>query len=70
MLQEHIQNAQCSRSMFKYASGAVYIQIILLEHIELRILPQITHALPEQLFLEQLLLEHNFEQKSHRSEYA
>ena len=30
--------------MFKYAPGAVYIQIMLLEHIELRILPQIIHA--------------------------
>ena len=37
MLQEHIYNAQCSRSMFKYAPGAVYIQIMLMEHIELRI---------------------------------
>ena len=45
MLQEHTQNAQCSRSMFKYAPGAVYIQIMLLEHIELRILPQIIYAL-------------------------
>ena len=44
MLQEHISNAQCSRSMSKYAPGAVYIQIMLLEHIELRILPQIIHA--------------------------
>ena len=44
MLQEHIQNVQCSRSMFKYAPGAVYFQIMLLEHIELRILPQIIHA--------------------------
>ena len=33
--------------MSKYASGpgALYIQIMLLEHIELRILPQIIHAL-------------------------
>ena len=30
--------------MSKYAPGAVYIQIILLEHVELRILPQIIHA--------------------------
>ena len=44
MLQEHIQNAQCSRSMFKYTPGAVYIQIMLLDHIELRILPQIIYA--------------------------
>ena len=46
MLQEHIQNAQCSRSMSKYAPGAVYIQIMLLEHIELGILvlPQIIHT--------------------------
>ena len=28
----------------KYAPGAMYIQIMLLEHIELRILPQIIHA--------------------------
>ena len=28
-----------------YAPGAVYIQIMLLEHIELRILPRIIHAL-------------------------
>ena len=44
MLLEHIQNAQCSRSMSKYAPGAVYIQIMLLERIELRILHQIIHA--------------------------
>ena len=31
--------------MSKYAPGAVYIQIMLLEHIELRILLQIIHAL-------------------------
>ena len=30
--------------MSKYAPGAVYIQIMLLEHIELRILPQIIHT--------------------------
>ena len=30
--------------MSKYAPGAVYIQIMILEHIELRILPQIIHA--------------------------
>ena len=30
--------------MSKHAPGAVYIQIMLLEHIELRILPQIIHA--------------------------
>ena len=30
--------------MSNYAPGAVYIQIMLLEHIELRILPQIIHA--------------------------
>ena len=30
--------------MSEYAPGAVYIQIMLLEHIELRILPQIIHA--------------------------
>ena len=30
--------------MSKYAPGAVYIQIMLLEHIEIRILPQIIHA--------------------------
>ena len=45
MLQEHMSNAQCSRSMSKYAPGAVYVQIMLLEHIELRILTQIIHAL-------------------------
>ena len=44
MLQEYIQNAQYSRSMFKYAPGAVYIHIMLLEHIELRIVPQIIHV--------------------------
>ena len=38
------KNAQCSRSMSKYAPRAVCIQIMLLEHIELRILPQIIHA--------------------------
>ena len=32
-------NAQCFRSISKYAPGAVYIQIMLLEHIELKILP-------------------------------
>ena len=47
-------NAQCSRSiskmhnaqggLSKYAPRAVYIQIMLLEHIELTILPQIIHA--------------------------
>ena len=42
MLQEHIQNY--SRSMSKYAPGAMYIQIMLLEHIELIILPRIVHA--------------------------
>ena len=30
--------------MSKYAPGAVYIQIMLLEHIELRIFSQIIHA--------------------------
>ena len=30
--------------MSEYVPGAVYIQIMLLEHIELRILPQIIHA--------------------------
>ena len=30
--------------MSKYAPGAVYVQVMLLEHIELRILPQIIHA--------------------------
>ena len=30
--------------MSKYAPGAVYVQIMLLEHIELRTLPQIIHA--------------------------
>ena len=30
--------------MSKYAPGAVHIQIMLLEHIELRILLQIIHA--------------------------
>ena len=55
MLREHV----------KYAPGAVYIQILLLEHIELRILPQIDYScsgsiLLEQLFLEHLLLEYNF----------
>ena len=30
--------------MSKYTPGAVYIQIMLLEHIELRILPPIIHA--------------------------
>ena len=30
--------------MSKYAPGAVYIQIMLLEHIELRMLPLIIHA--------------------------
>ena len=30
--------------MSKYAPGAVYIQIMLLEHIVLRILPPIIHA--------------------------
>ena len=38
-------NAQCFRSMSKYAPGAVYIAIMVLKHIELRILPQIIHAL-------------------------
>ena len=33
MVQEHNQNEQCSRSMSKYAPGAVYIQIMLLEHL-------------------------------------
>ena len=31
--------------MSTYAPRAVYIQIMVLEHIELRILPQIIHAL-------------------------
>ena len=44
MLQEHMSNAQCSRSMSKYAPGAVDIQTMLLEHIKLRIIPQIIHA--------------------------
>ena len=44
VLQEHTSNAQCSRSMSRYASGAVYVQIMLLEHIELRILSPIIHA--------------------------
>ena len=48
------------QSAYEYAPGAVYIQIMLLEHIELRILPQIIHA-PGA---EQLLLEHNFGTKS------
>ena len=30
--------------MSKYVPGAVYIQIMLLEHTELRILPRIIHA--------------------------
>ena len=31
--------------MSKYAPGALYIQMMLFEQIELRILPQIIHAL-------------------------
>ena len=31
-------------ALYRYAPGGVYIQIMLLEHIELRILPQIIHA--------------------------
>ena len=30
--------------MSKYAPGVVYIEIMLLEHIEIEILPQIIHA--------------------------
>ena len=30
--------------MSKYAPGAVYVQLMLLEHIELKILPQIIYA--------------------------
>ena len=52
MLQEHITNmlpeAYLKYKMLQepvlYAPGAVYIQIMLLEHIELRILPQLIHA--------------------------
>ena len=40
---------------------------MLLEHVKLRTLPQIIHA-PEQLFLEQLPLEHNLGPKSHKSQ--
>ena len=63
MLQEDIWNARCSRSMSKYASGAVYIQFMFLE---LSILPRIG-MLREQLFLEQLLREHNLGSKSHKN---
>ena len=66
MLQEHLLNAQYSRSMSKYAPGAVYVQIVFLEHIELRILPQIIHA-PRAADPGQLFMEHNFRPKSHRS---
>ena len=52
MLQEHIKNAQCSESISKYAPGAVYIEIKLLAHIQLRILPQIIHVLPILLVIE------------------
>ena len=38
-----------SKYTYMYASGAVYIQIMLLEHIELRIFSQISHA-PGALF--------------------
>ena len=41
----YMLKVQCSRNMSKYAPGAVYVQIMLLEHIELRILIQIIHAL-------------------------
>ena len=40
-----MRNKYTYLSMSKYAPGAVYIQIMVLEHIELRILPQIIHAL-------------------------
>ena len=67
MLQEHIKRAQCSRSMSKYAPGAVYIQIMFLEHMELRISPPDYSCsgsmLLEQLFLKHLLLEQNFRAK-------
>ena len=46
-----------------YASGTVYIKKMLLVHIELRILPQIIHALGAAASI----LEHNFGPKSHRS---
>ena len=85
MLQEHYLDVHCSRSIFRYAlgalcilkyapgayllyaPGALCIQICSWSMFDLQYYSRLLMLL-EQLFLEQLLLEHNLGPKSHKSQ--